>query len=361
MSVSSLPPVELHIDLEALRENYRSLCSIASPARVAAVVKANAYGLGIDRVAQALAQAGCGDFFVSSLAEGLELRALVPSSRIFVLEGAGGEVTTCLHARLIPVLNTFAEVEEWVTWARDAAAVIQVDTGMTRAGLDVAELERLRTMPQWAGTLRLALLMTHLACADDPEHPLNALQLAAFGACRALWPDVPVSIANSAGIFLGAPYHGALVRPGIALYGGVCSPRARGQLRPVVRLMARILQLRELSTDAPVGYGAAWLARAPARVATVGAGYADGYPRSLGHRGQASVAGVRVPVIGRVSMDLLTLDVSAVPPGALAVGDMVELYGAAVSLEEIAERAGTVNYELLTRLSPRIKRCYRDR
>jgi len=354
----SLPPVELHIDLAALCANFRRLRAISAPAGVAAVVKANAYGLGIERVAPALSQAGCQDFFVSSLAEGFELRALLPQARIFVLEGAAGAVASCLEARLIPVLNTLQEVEEWVAEASRAPAALQVDTGMTRAGIDVGELGRLRAIPAVVERLRIELLMTHLACADEPEHPLNGLQLRSFEACRRLWPGVPVSIANSAGIFLGAAYHGDVVRPGLALYGGLCSPLARGQLSPVVRLMARVLQLRELAVDAPVGYGATWLARAPARIATVGAGYADGYPRALGNRAEAHVAGLRVPVIGRVSMDLLTLDVTRVPVDTLSVGDLVELYGATPSIEEAAEWAGTVSYELLTRLSPRIVRKY---
>ena len=357
-TATAAPPAELHIDLDALAANYLALRAVARPASVAAVVKANAYGLGVGPVAAALVGVGCDSFFVSSLAEGLELRDLQPAVRVLVLEGAGGAVEACLAARLVPVLNTVAEVREWVARAGAAPAVLQLDTGMNRAGLDAADVAELGTEPALLAGLRIELLMTHLACADEPGHPLNRQQLERFRTLRASLPTAPTSIGNSAGIWLGPEFRGDLVRPGLALYGGRPMASGPNPMRPVVRLSARVLQLRELGESASVGYGASARLGPAARIATVGAGYADGYPRALGNRGYAAIAGVRLPVVGRVSMDLTTLDVSALPAGALAVGDSVDLLGGGVPLEDAAELAGTVGYELLTRLSTRLVRRY---
>lgn len=352
------PPALLHIDLDALAGNYRALERIAAPSAVAGVVKANAYGLGIGPVAACLVAAGCRSLFVSSLAEGLELRALEPAVRVFVLEGAAGEPRTCREARLVPVLNTVAEVREWVAACGAAPAVLQLDTGMARAGLDAGDVAALAAEPALLAALGLELVMTHLACADEPEHPLNRAQLERFAALRASLPKAPTSIGNSAGTLLGPEFRGALVRPGIALYGGRPLASGPNPMREVVRLEARVLQIRELAAGASVGYGAGWTAPTRARIATVGAGYADGYPRALGNRGYAAAHGRRLPVVGRVSMDLTTLDVTALPPGALAVGDVVALLGGGVPLEDAAELAGTISYEILTRLSTRLARRY---
>jgi alanine racemase len=349
-------PAVLSINLEALAANYAALCRAAAPAEVAAVVKANAYGLGVGPVAARLVAAGCRDFFVGPVAEGQALRRLQRDSRIFVLGGGADAAADCLACRLTPVLNSLADVRDWVAAAGRTPAALQIDSGMTRAGLGAAEIGELCAEPGLLAKLSLELVMTHLACADRPEHPQNALQLQRFAALSARLPRVPQSIGNSAGTLLGPAYRGDLVRPGIALYGGRPFAHGANPMAEVVRLEARVLQIHELEHDATVGYGAEWMARAPARIATVAAGYADGYPRSLGGRGFAFAAGRRIPVVGRVSMDLVTLDVSDVPREALGRGDYVELLGGGVPLEVAAELAGTVNHELLTRLAPRLAR-----
>ena len=230
---------------------------------------------------------------------------------------------------------------------------------MNRAGLDAADVAELAADAPLASRLRLDLVMTHLACADEPGHPLNRQQVDRFRVLRARLPAAPTSIGNSAGTLLGPGYRGDVVRPGLALYGGRPLASGPNPMRPVVRLSARVLQLRTLGEAASVGYGASARLAPDTRIATVGAGYADGYPRALGNRGYAVVGGVRVPVVGRVSMDLTTLDVSALGRGAISVGDCVDLLGGGVSLEDAAELAGTVAYELLTRLSTRLVRRYR--
>ncbi len=353
-------PVRITIELAALAANYAQLRTRAPGAEVAAVVKANAYGLGVGPVAARLMQQGCRTFFVGTLTEGLELRRLQPAARILVLnELPAGSVAQYLRHQLLPVLNTMDEVRAWAAQGAGAPAALQLDTGMTRAGLAAADVAAMCAPGNLRQSLNLVLLMSHLACADDPGHALNRQQLSRFAALRAHWPGVPWSIANSAGIFLGPDYHGDLVRPGIALYGGRPGASGDNPMQEVVQLESRVLQVRQLTHAASIGYGATQALAPHARVATLGIGYADGYPRSLSSRGCAMWQGQRAPVAGRVSMDLLTLDVSAAGFAGLAGGDWVTLLGNGLALEEVAATAGTVNYELLTSLSRRAERIYR--
>jgi alanine racemase len=353
------PHALLRVDLAALAGNYSALAALVRPARCAAVVKANAYGLGIARVAERLIARGCDSFFVASLAEAEELRALAPRAQIYSLGGLPeGSVPRFLAAGVRPVLNTVAEIAEWTRAARGKSAALQIDSGMSRAGLDAEAIGELAREHARLEGLKLELVLTHLACADDPRHPHNEAQLARFHALRALLPSAPTSIGNSAGILLGERFRGELARPGIALYGGRPFLAGPNPMREVVSLKGRVLQVTTLAADAAVGYGATHRAQAGARLATVGVGYADGYLRALGNRAFAGVDGTRVPVVGRVSMDLLTLDVSALAPGVPAVGDYVDLMGGGISLEELAALAGTLSYELLARLAPRTAREY---
>ena len=355
------PGARLRIDLGALADNWRELARRAAPARAAAVVKANAYGLGLGPVAGALAEAGCTEFFVAGLDEALALRALQPHAAVYALAGvaAGAEAAFVRH-HLVPVLNTVDEVRRWVRHAEGAPAAVQLDTGMTRSGLGADELDALHADGNPLARLNFALVLSHYACADEPGHRLNDLQLERFAALRARLPPAPTSFANSAGVLLGEHYRGDLVRPGIVLYGSdPTSAGGAGAMREVVRLQGRVLQLRDvLEPGVTVGYGATYRVRPPARFATVGVGYADGYLRALGGKGIAVAAGHRVPVVGRVSMDLLTLDVTRVPVDELAVGHYVDLIGGGVPLDEVARLAGTIGYELLTRLSSRAERVY---
>lgn len=354
-----MTPAILDVDLEALAANYRTVLAVAQPARVAAVLKANAYGLGIGPVAGRLDREGCREFFISSLAEGLELRAILPRSRIYVLEGASGATSACCEADLIPVLNTPEEVEEWVREAPESPAAVQVDTGMTRVGLDPEDVDRLAEQGVWQ-RCRLALVMTHLACADEPSHPLNARQVERFAQVCRHFDGVATSIGNSAGIWLGPAYRGDVVRPGLALYGGRPQLAGPSPVTPVVRFTARVLQVRKLREERSIGYGATAQLPAGAVIATIGAGYADGLPRALGNRGYAYLNGLTVPIIGRVSMDLITLDVSQLGEHGCAVGDEAELIGHHIPLEEVAAAAESVSYEILTQLSTRLPRRYSD-
>jgi alanine racemase len=349
-------PAAIVIDLDALARNFRLLRHTVMPAECGAVVKANAYGLGMAPVARRLLREGCRTFFVATCTEGIELRELAPHARIFVFEGAvAGCEGDLRRTGLIPVLSSLEQTHRWS--AGGGRAALHVDTGMSRLGLGAAEVRALATEPSLLHSVTIECVMTHLACADEPDHPLNRAQLDAFAQLRGLLPQAPTSIGNSAGAFLSAEHHGDLVRPGIALYGGNPFVTGESPVEPVVRVQAPILQIRPIETPQTVGYGATYAAAPPARLATVGIGYADGYPRALGNVGCASVAGVRVPVVGRVSMDLLCLDITAAPAG-VAEGTLVDLIGPTVPIDEVAAAAGTISYELLTRLGARLLRQF---
>jgi len=357
----------LIVDLDALKANYQLIARTVSPARAAAVVKADAYGLGAARVAPALAEAGCRDFFVAALSEALSLKPHLPAdARIYVLNGLqpGGE-PSCARAGVRPVLNSLEQAQRWRAIARAEGqrlpAALQLDSGMSRLGLSPAEAEQIAADAGFFRDVEVELLMSHLACADTPEARANNDQLARFEALadRAP-PNIPRSIANSGGSFLPRDFHGDLVRPGLALYGAAPLVGVPSPVRPVIGLEARVIQVRTISAGTGVGYGLSYTAPDERRIATVSVGYADGWPRRLGGRAAAYFGDVRLPIVGRVSMDSMSIDVSALPEGALVEGDYVELIGPRQSLETVAELADTIAYEILTSLGRRYSRIYLD-
>ncbi|HTV89517.1 MAG TPA: alanine racemase [Stellaceae bacterium] len=347
----------LEIDLGAIVENWRRLATMAAPATCAAVVKANAYGLGAAPVARALAAAGCRRFFVATLDEAIALRQLLGgAAEIAVFNGPpSGTAAEFVGHALVPVLNHPEQIAEWQRTAARHPAILHVDTGMARLGLTAHEFAALAAAPPRIGW---HLVMSHLACADDPDSPLNERQQGRFAAVAQL-AGVPASLAASSGIFLGPRYHFDLVRPGAALYGVNPQPGHVNPMRQVVRLSAKIVQVRQIDSGETVGYGAAHVMPAPGRVATVAVGYADGWLRSLSRRGCGTIAGRRVPLIGRVSMDLVTFDVSAVPEDVARTGAAIELLGADYGVDAVAADAGTIGYEILTALGARYHRIYR--
>ncbi len=353
----------LTIDLDALAHNYAWLKSVAGPAEVAPVVKADGYGLGAGPVAARLWGEGARSFFVARLEEGEALRASLGSARpaqILVLDGAApGSAARLAEADLTPVLNSPAQVETFSAYARPHGPLpcaLHVDTGINRLGLRAEELETLLGASDRLAGLDIRLIMSHLACADQEEHRLNAQQQGRLRKVLPLLPGVPASLANTAGVFLGAEYHHDMVRPGIGLYGGGPFGKTHPQLRSVATLTAPILQVRTVSHGETVGYGATFEADRAYRVAIVAAGYADGVLRSTAGKGRVWFAGDLRKVLGRVSMDLLAIDVTGcedAQPGA-----MVELFGAHLTVDDAATAAGTVAYEVLTRLGQRIERIY---
>lgn len=343
----------------SLAANYQYFQSKAGAVPVAAVVKADAYGLGLSGVVSSLP---CDTFFVARLTEAVALRASKPQARIFVLDGAAADAIPALVThKLIPVLNSLADIAAWQAEARrtrtNLDAALHVDTGMNRLGLPPEELAILSAETgQRLESLSLALVMSHLAFGEDPAAPKNGEQLSRFRAALAALPPAPASLAASGGILLGKDYHFDLVRPGIGLYGGAPHTGHPNPMRQVVSLTAPILQLRQVAPGDSVGYCATFRAARPSLIATIPLGYADGVMRIASRGAGAMLGGRRVPIVGRVSMDLITLDVTELP--GVEVGDMAELFGPSLPVDAAAAEWGTISYELLTGLSRRIPRAY---
>ena len=352
----------LTIDLAALRHNYSAVARHIAPTRTAAVVKADAYGLGASRVAPAFYDAGCRDFFVAHLGEAIALKPfLQPDATLYVLNGLQpGTEAACARDGILPVLNSLEQVENWSALAaiqgRKLPALLQLDTGMSRLGLSTSEFDRLTANPALLDGIDVKFVISHLASGDEPENAANARQLATMTALLARLPKLPVAFANSGGSFLDKTYHFDLARPGIALYG--VGPK--NEIVPVLTLSARVIQVRDIDKGAAVGYGGTYIARGPMRVATIAVGYADGWFRSLSNKGSAFFGDTRLPIIGRVSMDSITLDVGALPEGTLKLGSLVELIGPHQRLEDVARDCDTIPYEILTALGNRYARVYVD-
>jgi len=358
----------LTIDLDALAANYRHLCELAAPAECAAVVKADAYGIGVAHAAPALWRAGCKTFFVATLTEAETLRGLLPEAVIYVFGGLlPGTAETFHELGVRPVLNSSAEIREWADYCARAGeklpCAVHIDSGMNRLGLPASEVDAVAQAADLWPAFTLSLVMSHLACADDPAHAKNESQRRIFDNLRARLPKALTSLANSAGILLGPDFAYDVVRPGIALYGGHPQRRGESPFRRVVHLKGRILQVRDVPVGDTVGYGATRTIRRPSRIATVAVGYADGLFRALsaedGEEGLFVYVGSHTaPILGRVSMDLITIDVTGIPEALTQRGAWVELLGPNVSAHELARHAGTIDYEVLTSLGPRAVRRY---
>jgi len=369
-------PARLTIHLGNLVENWRTMNRISGKARASAVVKADAYGLGIEPVGKALYAAGARDFFVAQAQEGARLRKVTPEARIYVLSGiwAGAE-DLILGNDLVPVLASDEQLAFWMTLIADGLdhpCALNIDTGMNRLGLSMSDAMQLVDDPSRPSAFDPVMIMTHLACADDPRHPINLRQLESFQQVAQAYEGVESSLCNSAGIHLGSKYHFNLTRPGIALYGGAAVNGAKNRMLPVVTAEARILQVREAAQGETVSYGATHRLHRDSRLAIAAAGYADGWHRSLSgtgvpmranrsEGGYGWIAGHEVPILGRMTMDLTIFDVTDIPENRVRTGDYIELFGEHISVDQAAAAAGTIGYELLTGLGQRYARlCTHD-
>lgn len=339
----------LTVDLAALRANYGTLAVTAPGA--GAVVKADAYGLGARRVAEALCREGCADFFVATVAEGLDLAGRLGEARIYVFSGPmdAGDAERMAAAGLTPVLNDSAQVARWQRY-RHLPAAVHVDTGMRRLGFDIEGFD-----PAPFHGLRVTLVLSHLANADRRGDPLSDQQEARHAAVARHFPGARTSLGNSAGLLSGCASD--VARPGIALYGGNPFSTGRSPMRPVATLEARVVGLRTVGRGEPVGYGGTFRPVRESRVAVLGIGYADGVPRAVSNRGVVACRGQRLPVVGRISMDLMHVDVSSAR-SPVAVGDWLEILGRTVRVDDMAATAGTIAYEVLTGIGPRVVRSY---
>ena len=355
-------PAVLTIDLDAICDNWKALERRVGRADCGAVVKANAYGLGAKRIAPALYAAGCRHFFVAHLDEAIALRQrVVREAAVYVLHGPLPRTEAAfVEYDVIPVLNSLPQIGAWRTLARHLdrtlPALLQIDTGMARLGVSQGDLDTLSEGNALHG-IDVLFLMSHLVSAEDPSCDINRSQLERFVRARSRFPHARATLANSSGIFLGDEYHFDLVRPGAALYGIAPTIARDNPMRAVIRLEARVIQLRTIDAGTSVGYGHRWTAQRRSRIATVAAGYADGYLRSSGNRGFVHIQGVRAPVVGTVSMDTLLVDVTDV---AMPVheGSLVELAGDNIGIDDLARAAGTIGYEVLTALGERYERAY---
>jgi alanine racemase len=370
--MTSLPaesPGLLTIDLAALAANWKSLAKRAGKAKCAAVVKADAYGIGLEQAAKALNEAGADTFFVATFDEALRLRTAFPEVTIYLLNGLNpGTAELVCGIGVRPVLGSMAEIEEWEAHAdesgEEAPAAIHIDTGMNRHGISLAEAAALA--PRLVSdeiTFTPTLVMSHLACADEPEHAKNKEQIETFRTIATKFPGIPASLCNSAGLLAFPEAHFDLVRPGISLYGGRALVAGENPMQPVVKLQARIVTVRDVKAGQTVGYGARLKLSRDSKLAIISAGYADGIFRAAGSSdnkkgAEATVAGTRCSLAGRISMDLIAIDVTDVPPRSVKRGDLVTLLGDGITVDDLSAHARTIGYEVLTALGRRWKREY---
>jgi len=358
----------LTIDLGAIEANWKKLRGMAIPTECAAVVKADAYGCGIEPVTALLYHAGCTTYFVADLSEGKRVRRIAPDAIVYILGGLPpGTASVFAEHALRPVIGSSAELAEWDSFVSasnwQGGIALHVDTGMNRLGVTIEEATALapRIKSENHGIM---LLMSHFVASEIHEHPRNNEQMLAFREIRSLYRGVPASISNSSGIFLGSSAHLDLVRPGVALYGVNPTPGKLNPMRPVVQLEARIILTREIAFGDTVGYDANWTARRPSRIAIIAVGYADGYFRMASGTDQKAggttlVAGRRCPIVGRISMDLIAIDVTDLPGSAVRRGDFVTLIGEGFDVDALAEQFDTNGYEVLTSMGRRYARIYK--
>lgn len=357
----------LEINIDSIIHNYQLINNKVGNTECAAVLKADAYGMGASVIAKALDRAGCSTFFVATIDEGIELRTCFSrnENKIAVLSGfLEGSEDIFYNNKLTPVLNDIEQIKKWDLYNKQkkisAPSILHIDTGMNRLGLTVSEFYDIIRRPTVLKELHVGWIMTHLACGDQPHNIMNKKQLSVFLNAKKKFPNVKASLANSAGVFLGESYHLDMVRPGIALYGSGFGSIPSNPLKQVIKVYSRILQIRTLSRGTSVGYGASYRVSEATRVATVGLGYADGYLRSLSNCSWVFFNGVKLPVIGRISMDYITVDITKIASEKIKTGDFIEIIGDKFTLDDLATVANTVPHELLTRLGTRHHRIYRN-
>jgi len=358
----------LTINLSAIEANWKELGRRAMPSECAAVIKADGYGCGLEPVARTLVDAGCKTFFVADLGEARRVRSVAQEPAVYVLNGLlPGTASAYANINARPVIGSLVELAEWDAFCATnqwhSGAALHVDTGMNRLGVSADEAAALAPRIR-AENHGITLLMSHLVCSEQPEHPLNQKQIQLFRDVRLLYRGIPGSLANSSGIFLGSGAHCDVVRPGAALFGVNPTPGHDNPMRPAVELQAHVVQVRTVPKGETIGYNATWTARHATRVAIVTAGYADGYPRAASATdaapgAEAIVAGTRCPLAGRISMDLMAIDITALPDHTVRRGDLVTLIGGGIGVDDLAAAAGTIGYEVLTSLGNRYHRVYR--
>ncbi len=353
----------LTIDLRSIAANYQILLKKLGGVEAGAVVKANAYGLGVKEISSTLVNEGCKTFFVASIDEGVELRQFLPHPEICILNGLNPSSKIIFKKyNLIPVLNSLSEIKEWKDFCNGISlpCCIHVDTGMHRLGLSESELKKIKEKPEVIKNLKILYVMSHLASADDPNSQLNHGQLLKFKKIRKILPMGKASFAASSGIFLNKNFHFDIARPGIAIYGVNPTPNEKNPMFPVITLKARIVQVRIAKKNETVGYGGTYRTTNKTRIATVAIGYADGFSRFLSNNTFGYIENKKVPLIGRISMDLITFNVTSIPENVSLIGQWIELIGKHHTVDQIANEVGTIGHEILTSLGQRFHRVYSE-
>ncbi len=355
----------LSIDLNAIIANYNYLIQKVKPAHCAAVIKADGYGLGMLPIAKALKKTSCKNFFVAYLDEGIALRSILNQDyNIFILNGLfPRDARPFIKHHLTPVLNDLNQIKIWVQICKEAninyPAAIQFDTGMSRLGLNENDLKILQQKA--LSPFNPVLIISHLACADEPKHPNNLLQLKKFKFFKKFFPSVTASLSASSGIFLGEAWHFDLTRPGAALYGLNPVPNQKNPMNPVVTLKSKILQIRVIPKNTPIGYGATYISHRPLKLAIIAIGYGDGFSRSLSNKAyvrHVHYPEIPLPIVGKISMDCLCIDISPLSDNTIQLQDEIEIIGPHSPIELIAQNANTIGYEILTSLGNRYHRIY---
>ena len=354
---------ELTINSAAVGRNFQLLQGILGATECRAVIKADAYGLGAVQLAPALAAAGCRHFYVATLEEAAQLRQVLPHALIYILHGLlPGQEALIHQLQAVPVLNDFYQIELWRRYAalleKQLPAALHIDTGLTRLGIEFSAYPQLLADKSQLSGLVIDHVMTHLSCSRDPTHPMNHEQLLMGSQLHAMWPGMPFSFSSSGGMFIGPEYYFDIVRAGCSLYGIAPTSKHKHVMEPVITLTSRLLQVRNISKHAPVGYGCAHTAKPGDKIAVAALGYADGYMRSLANRGYGYIGDYKVYVVGVISMDLIALDVTAVPDHLLHPGAKIELLGPRVLFNDVLDATSSTGYEMLTRLGIRVKRTY---
>ena len=355
--------ITLEVCTESIRHNYRYLCSKASNSVCAVVVKADCYGLGVNNIAPVFQDEGCRDFFVANFDEALNLRSILSdNSNIYVFHGVKeGEHEGFYQNNIIPVLNSFSQLEMWSDYSKQIGkklpCIIHIDTGLNRLGINFEDLQKLYDFKP-NEKLDVRYFMSHLSCILQPGHPLNHEQLEKTRVINSYFPDKPITLANSKGVIASEDYHFDMVRPGSALYG-IKGKHYHGDIRHSVIVKGRIIQIREVQNDGFVGYGATKAIKKGSRLAVVPIGYADGYMRILSDNIHAYFGEFKIPAVGIISMDMTIFDISDIPESQINEGDEIELVSSRIPVDELAEKAGTIGYEIMTSFGSRYKRVYK--
>jgi alanine racemase len=354
----------IEINLSALNANYNFIKSfLTNNTKVAAVIKANAYGLGAKEILESLSETDCKDYCFAYVSEALSLKDKLHGYNVYIFNGITHEDTIeCAINNYIPIIGNFYQLEIWKQTAskleKKLPAILHVDTGMGRLGFSETQLHKIISNPELIEGIEFQYLMSHLACADERDHPLNKIQLGLIQKYSSYFPNLPITFANSAGILLSPNYHFSMVRPGCALYGINPNNDLSNPMKQVVTIKAQVLQIREIENDQNISYGGRYTARKGQRIAVLAFGYADGYIRIQTNNAFGYFKGYRIPIISTITMDLVMADITSIPEQLINEMDYVELMGENITVDEVAKYAKTIGYEVLTRLSNRIKRVY---